>query len=67
MNKETTAPTPQSAAFPAAPTPTAPAPAPIDQKAQEDETRRRALENAEVQRFREVFGGDIRNVRNLKE
>ncbi len=45
----------------------APAPAPIDQKAQEDETRRRALENPEVQRFREVFGGDIRNVRNLKE
>jgi DNA polymerase III subunit gamma/tau len=42
-------------------------PAPIDRKVQEDETRRRALENPEVQRFREVFGGEIRNVRNLKE
>jgi DNA polymerase-3 subunit gamma/tau len=27
----------------------------------------RALENPEVQRFREVFGGEIRTVRNLKE
>jgi hypothetical protein len=41
--------------------------APIDRKTQEDETRRRALENPEVQRFREVFGGEVRNVRNLKE
>jgi len=28
---------------------------------------RRALSNPEVQRFREVFGGEIRTVRNLKE
>ena len=27
----------------------------------------RALANPEVQRFREVFGGEIRKVRNLKE
>jgi len=32
-----------------------------------DETSRRALANREVQRFREVFGGEIRRVRNLKE
>ena len=41
--------------------------APIDRKTREDETRRRALDNPEVQRFREVFGGEVRNVRNLKE
>ena len=45
----------------------APAVAPIDKKGKEDDTRRRALENPEVQRFREVFGGEVRNVRNLKE
>ena len=27
----------------------------------------RALENPEVQRFREIFGGEVRTVRNLKE
>ena len=32
-----------------------------------DDVTRSALENAEVQRFREVFGGEIRTVRNLKE
>jgi DNA polymerase-3 subunit gamma/tau len=41
--------------------------APIDRKVQEDDTRQRALENPEVQRFRDVFGGEVRNVRNLKE
>jgi DNA polymerase-3 subunit gamma/tau len=40
---------------------------PIDKKVQEDDTKQRALENPEVQRFREVFGGEVRNVRNLKE
>jgi hypothetical protein len=35
--------------------------------ADEDEVARRALSNPEVQRFREVFGGEIRKVRNLKE
>ena len=40
---------------------------PIDRKVKEDDTKRRALENPEVQRFREVFGGEVRNVRNLKE
>jgi DNA polymerase-3 subunit gamma/tau len=33
----------------------------------EDDATRRALANNEVQRFREVFGGEIRKVRNLKE
>jgi DNA polymerase-3 subunit gamma/tau len=35
--------------------------------AAEDEATTRALANPEVQRFREVFGGEIRKVRNLKE
>jgi DNA polymerase-3 subunit gamma/tau len=42
--------------------PTAKAPS-----AAEDEATTRALANPEVQRFREVFGGEIRKVRNLKE
>ena len=33
----------------------------------EDEVTGRALGNPEVQRFREVFGGEVRKVRNLKE
>ena len=33
----------------------------------EDEVTGRALANPEVRRFREVFGGEIRKVRNLKE
>ena len=45
----------------------APAVAAIDKKGKEDDAKRRALENPEVQRFREVFGGEVRNVRNLKE
>ena len=32
-----------------------------------DDVSRRALENAEVQRFREVFGGEVRAVRDLKK
>jgi DNA polymerase-3 subunit gamma/tau len=36
-------------------------------KAPEDETSARALSNPEVKRFQEVFGGQIRTVRNLKE
>jgi DNA polymerase-3 subunit gamma/tau len=35
--------------------------------ATDDEATSRALSNPEVQRFREVFGGEIRKVRNLKE
>jgi len=27
----------------------------------------RALANPEVQRFREIFGGEVRKVRNLKD
>ena len=46
-----------SVARPAAPKPAAAA----------DETTERALAHPEVQRFRELFGGDVRNVRNLKE
>jgi hypothetical protein len=43
--------------------------APIAPKssATEEEAAGRALANPEVQRFREVFGGEIRQVRNLKE
>jgi len=33
----------------------------------EDEVTQRALANPEVRRFRELFGGEIRRVRNLKE
>lgn len=33
----------------------------------EDEAVERALANPEVQRFRELFGGEVRTVRNLKE
>jgi len=33
----------------------------------EDDATNRALSNPEVQRFREVFGGEVRKVRNLKE
>ena len=51
---------PQSAPLAAAPAaPAAPA--------TDDEATSRALSNPEVQRFREVFGGEIRKVRNLKE
>jgi DNA polymerase III subunit gamma/tau len=35
--------------------------------AQEDDLSRRALANPEVQSFRELFGGEVRTVRNLKE
>jgi DNA polymerase-3 subunit gamma/tau len=50
---------PQSAPLAAAPTAAAPA--------GDDDATNRALANPEVQRFREVFGGEIRKVRNLKE
>jgi hypothetical protein len=36
-------------------------------KPTEDQAAREALANPEIQRFREVFGGEVRNVRNLKE
>jgi hypothetical protein len=48
----------------------APAPQPAAQPAAgkgDDEVTGRALANPEVQRFREVFGGEVRKVRNLKE
>ena len=45
----------------------APAAAPTTQKPPADETSARALGNPEVKRFQEVFGGQIRTVRNLKE
>ncbi len=35
--------------------------------AKEDEATERALAHPEVQRFRELFGGEVRTVRNLKE
>jgi len=43
--------------------PPKPAPKPVAQ----DEVTERALGHPEVQRFRELFGGEVRNVRNLKE
>ena len=33
----------------------------------DDETTERALAHPEVQKFRELFGGEVRTVRNLKE
>jgi DNA polymerase-3 subunit gamma/tau len=46
-----------------------PASAPLQavSSAAEDEATARALANPEVQRFQEIFGGEIRKVRNLKE
>ena len=42
--------------------------APIAKSApKEDEVTERALNHPDVQRFREVFGGEVRNVKNLKE
>ncbi|MGA2592382.1 MAG: DNA polymerase III subunit gamma/tau [Bryobacteraceae bacterium] len=35
--------------------------------AQEDDLARRALAHPEVQRFRDLFGGEVRTIRNLKE
>ena len=40
---------------------------PAPAAAAEDEAANRALANPEVRRFREVFGGEVRKVRNLKE
>ena len=50
----------------------APSSAPLAQPASssqngDDEVTSRALANPEVKRFREVFGGEVRKVRNLKE
>ena len=47
--------------------PVAAAPLPKPAAEGEDEVTGRALANPEVQRFREVFGGEVRKVRNLKE
>ncbi|MES1262248.1 MAG: DNA polymerase III subunit gamma/tau [Acidobacteriota bacterium] len=42
--------------------------APLQKPApKEDEVTERALAHPEVQRFRELFGGEVRTVRNLKE
>ncbi len=48
------------------------APAPVERRASpaskaEDEVTERALANEEVQKFRRLFGGQVRMVRNLKE
>jgi DNA polymerase III subunit gamma/tau len=51
----------------AAAAPTAPISAVPAAAQQEDEASARALSNPEVQRFRDVFGGEVRKVRNLKE
>jgi hypothetical protein len=34
---------------------------------QEDDLTRRALGHPEVQRYRDLFGGEVRTIRNLKE
>jgi DNA polymerase-3 subunit gamma/tau len=44
-----------------------PGPSAIVRKAPESETSARALANPEVKRFQEIFGGQVRTVRNLKE
>jgi hypothetical protein len=41
--------------------------APAKSSNDDAEATSRALSNPEVQRFRDVFGGEIRKVRNLKE
>ncbi|HXA50975.1 MAG TPA: DNA polymerase III subunit gamma/tau [Candidatus Acidoferrum sp.] len=54
----------------AAPPPTLPGPRAVQSAAksdEEDEATTRALADPEVQRFREVLGGEVRRVRNLKE
>ena len=45
----------------------APAAKAAPKPAAQDEVTERALGHPEVQRFRELFGGEVRNVRNLKE
>jgi DNA polymerase-3 subunit gamma/tau len=42
-------------------------PAPVKPAVKEDEVTVRALADPEVQRFREIFGGEVRAVRDLKE
>ena len=54
----------------AAPAPTLPGPRPVQNAPkidEEDEATTRALADPEVQRFRQVLGGEVRRVRNLKE
>jgi hypothetical protein len=48
-------------------TPIAPAPATAAPAPAASDASSRALDNPEVKRFREVFGGEIRTIRNLKE
>ncbi|MEO7653245.1 MAG: DNA polymerase III subunit gamma/tau, partial [Bryobacteraceae bacterium] len=46
------------------------APAPVQEKrpaAKDDEVSQRAMANPEVQSFQQLFGGQVRTVRNLKE
>ena len=44
------------------------APKPVEkQSPKEDEVTGRALAHPEVQKFRELFGGEVRAVKNLKE
>jgi len=45
----------------------APRPSMPPGRTNEDDATNRALANPEVRRFREVFGGEVRRVRNLKE
>jgi DNA polymerase-3 subunit gamma/tau len=47
--------------------PPGPVAKPVSKPLAENETTERALGHPEVQRFRELFGGEVRNVRNLKE
>jgi DNA polymerase-3 subunit gamma/tau len=52
---------------PAVTAPIAPSAAPSAKAEPSGDAASRALENPEVKRFREIFGGEVRAVRNLKE
>jgi hypothetical protein len=41
--------------------------APIARSQQKEDVQVRALQHPEVKRFLELFGGEVRQVRNLKE
>lgn len=43
------------------------APKPAPKPVMQDQATERAMSHPDVQRFRELFGGDVRNVRDLKE
>ena len=48
-------------------TPSGPPVASAAKPVAKDDVTERALNHPEIQRFRDLFGGEVRNVRNLKE